>query len=415
MNYYISSLIVLLASVIRDSMIFWLPIILIAVAIKIWKHYITEQAVARIEWILLEVRVPQEVTKSPMAMELFLTNSLYLAGGFNWSNKWIEGWAREWSSLEMVSKGGNIHFILRVPTHAKNLVESQLYAQYPQVEVNQLSDDYVYGVPRLQKNPGWDAWGCEFTLEKPDPLPIKTYVDYGLDKNPKEEEKIDPITSTIELLGSIGPNEQIWIQIGIQATLKMYHSHGTRYGKHNWNEEVAHFVDERTKIYTDNNKFLPKAVEEEIKAVYSKADKLAFDCVIRCIYAAPVADFKAGTRKSMTMLFRQYSSPVKNSLKRVNSTQFDYEWHDRDGSLTYLKDKMLDYYRERVFFHPPFRRSFAYVWPFNLFYPTNAPQVCVLNSEELASLYHFPGSVSAAPTLARVSSKTSTAPFNLPI
>ncbi len=36
-------------------------------------------------------------------------------------------------------------------------------------------------------------WGCEFKFTKGDGYPIKTYVDYGLDKDPKEEYKVDPL------------------------------------------------------------------------------------------------------------------------------------------------------------------------------------------------------------------------------
>src|SRR5690606_13660769 len=60
-------------------------------------------------------------------------------------------------------------------------------------------------------------WGAEFDLTKPPSYPIKTYFDYGLQANPKEELKVDPLISTLEFLGSISRGEQIWIQILIQA------------------------------------------------------------------------------------------------------------------------------------------------------------------------------------------------------
>jgi len=40
-------------------------------------------------------------------------------------------------------------------------------------------------------------------------LPIKTYEDYGLGKDPKEELKVDPITPLIELLGTLGKASSI--------------------------------------------------------------------------------------------------------------------------------------------------------------------------------------------------------------
>ena len=39
----------------------------------------------------------------------------------------------------------------------------------------------------------------------------------------------------------------------------------------------------------------------------------------------------------------------------------------------------------------------------------------ILNLEELATLYHFPGEVAATPTLPRIDSTKSSSPSNLPI
>ena len=57
---------------------------------------------------------------------------------------------------------------------------------------------------KLLPTVSWNLWGCEFKLLKPDAYPIKTYIDFGLDKDPKEEFKVDPISPVIELFGSIG-------------------------------------------------------------------------------------------------------------------------------------------------------------------------------------------------------------------
>src|SRR3989344_7943639 len=79
-----------------------------------------------------------------------------------------------------------------------------------------------YAVFCLKKmHPDYDTDGMEFVLAKPDPYPLKTYIDYGLHELATEEEqKTDPITSIIELLGSISPDEQLWLQILIRATKK---------------------------------------------------------------------------------------------------------------------------------------------------------------------------------------------------
>ena len=60
---------------------------------------------------------------------------------------------------------------------------------------------------------------------------------------------------------------------------------------------------------------------------------------------------------------------------------------------------MLDAYKKRAYFYKPHKRE-------NIF---------VLNTEELATLFHLPGMVSATPTFGRVESKKGQAPANLPV
>ena len=55
-------------------------------------------------------------------------------------------------------------------------------------------------------------------------------------------------------------------------------------------------------------------------------------------------------------------------------------------------------YRRRGYFHAPY-----YSKPL------------ILNTEELATVYHFPGSVAGTPTIERIPSKRAEAPSNLPI
>jgi hypothetical protein len=183
--------------------IIWAPLLLGWLAFFLWHHFVSERFIGGIEWTMLEVTVPREMQKTPLSMELFYTNALYhMSFKGVWEIYW-QGAVHFWYSLELVGIDGKVKFYLRVPSRLKKMVETQLYAQYPQVQIKEV-EDYTLTIPRYRNDGNWYLWGCEFKLQEHDAYPIKTYKDYGLDKaGLKEEDKIDPITPVIEFLGSL--------------------------------------------------------------------------------------------------------------------------------------------------------------------------------------------------------------------
>ena len=156
------------------------PIPLSVLALHLWHHYRQEEFMTKLKWTLLEIHVPRDVVKSPAAMELIFNNAFgHKTRGDFWG-KYIIGVVPAWFSLEIISRGGNVHFLIRVQTAMRDLVENQIYAQYPQAKVIEVAD-YVYDIPTLTDDSEWDVWACEYTKEKEDFYPIKTYNDFGED------------------------------------------------------------------------------------------------------------------------------------------------------------------------------------------------------------------------------------------
>src|SRR3989344_1205747 len=195
-----------------DYSIFWAPVVLVFIAWYFWVQYIQILFISKMKWVLFEVKIPRDVFKSPLAIEMVLINAFHQTGGTGtWYAKWWEGKVRMWFSLEIVSLEGKIYFFIRVPEAFRKLTESQIYAQYPRAEITEVPD-YTKMVPMYTKNGDLGVWGCEFVLSKHDAYPIKTYIDYGLDKAVgmlDEEQRVDPITSMIESMASVGQGEQI--------------------------------------------------------------------------------------------------------------------------------------------------------------------------------------------------------------
>lgn len=407
-----------------------MPIPLSYVAFVFWSNYRTDRFIAGIKWALLEIQVPREVDKSPAAMELIFTNAFYHKSNKGFWEQYVQGAPWLWFSLEIVSIEGKVHFFIRTPTRLRDLVETQVYAQYPQAKVIEV-EDYVYDIPKYTKHGDWNLWGCEFIKKQHDARPIKTYREMDeMETGIKEEFKVDPITPVIELLGSIGRGKQIWIQILVRQSIKTYRSKKQKKNV-DFYEAAQEHLDELLQPFTKVGKGsglgggdsmevrAPTYLDPIIKSTIRNLQEVHFDCGIRVMALANkefVSDFDFNNlRREVRLVWRQYAAPSLNQLERINSTQFDSPFADPTGlALTKMKRRMLDFYRTRTFFHPPLQYSIKYHPLIATFFPSNKPEILVLSTEELATIFHFPGLVSSAPTFQRIESKIAKPPANLP-
>jgi hypothetical protein len=386
----------------------WIPVILLIVFWRLWVDYVRAKFFNSKKYILLEIKLPKESRKPPLAMELFFASTLHITGGEStWYDRLILGKTRPWFSLEMISMEGQVRFLIWTRSEWRNLIESGLYAQFPEVELHEVPD-YTKSV-RFDPNE-MKLWACDFELTKADPYPIKTYVDYGMDKNPKEEEKVDPITPLIEFLGSIGKNQQVWLQIIIRAHKKEQRKKGTLFGKTDaWKDEAQAEIDkiiEDSKVKVSDDPKIPPVLQltkrenEMIEALQRSVTKQAFDVGMRGLYIAKKDVFNPANITGLTGSLKQFSSEHLNGFKPTRwLTEFNYPWQDyNEIRQNNKRARALDAYKRRSYFFPPYTSK-----PF------------VLNTEELATIFHLPGSVSKTPTFVRIPSKKSEAPANLPI
>lgn len=382
----------------------WLPVILVVVFFHIWVSYKRREYHFNQGFLLLEIKLPKEITRSPKAMETVLGVFHQKGGETTFIDRYINGQTRAWFSLEIVSIEGQVHFYVWMRKRFKNLVESQLYAQYPNVEVHEVED---YTLP-IKSDPDTNTvWGCEFDLTKPDAYPIKTYVDYGLDKDPDEEFKVDPLVSFIEFLGSIGKGEQIWLQIIVRANKKEKRKSGTLFGTTDWTEEAEKEIEklrEKSFIAFKGEERRQAAQTEGTKtaiaAIERSLGKLAFDCGMRGLYIAEKDRFNPINITGLTGFPKAFSWQDLNGFKPARGlTDFDYPWQDYgDRRKNRVKSQLIDAYKRRAYYHPP-----------------HTSPAFVLTTEELATLFHFPGQVAATPSFTRIPSKKAEAPSNLPI
>ncbi|MCX6719448.1 MAG: hypothetical protein NTZ38_03700 [Candidatus Taylorbacteria bacterium] len=383
------------------AMIFW----------DVWLQYVRAKNFIGIKYTVLELRLPKDTFKSPLAMESVLHALHNTSDGKKYVQYW-KGETRPWYSLELISIEGQVKFLIWTEDRRKVGLMGALYSQFPGIEIDE-REDYSRSVhfdPATMK-----MYGVEFKFTKPDPYPIKTYVDYGLDKDPKEEFKVDPLVPLIEYLGSVKVNQQVWFQFLIRAHTDDQKKPGHLFKKTDlWHDESEKLVNEllmrdpKTKVAgmkdeaTGFTKLpsISKGEQEIAESIERGMTKLAFDVGIRAIYIAPKESFDTpfgigGIVGGM----KHFNSESLNGFKPDESTGFDYPWQDYKNFRKNRKCRlMLAAYKRRSYFYPPFQGK-----------------PMVMNTEELATIYHFPGSTAATPGLERVPSKKAEAPTNLPV
>lgn len=406
----IKVLIILLPFVIPAGLIYvWWVLRLRAIQIKF---------LLSVKPVLLEIKLPKEVFKSPAAMEIFFTYMSQSSPG-SYGEAFIDGNVKPWFTCELVSIGGDVRFFIWCWGKFKNLMEAQLYAEFPSVEIFEVEDyakDLVYSSDKQI------MFGLQYTLTKKDPYPIKTYIDYGLDKNDKDEYKVDPINAVLEYLGSMRKGEVACLQIHIQKHEKEGWFNGRLIEKPDWKktaEEEITKLRAGTVIDLGEGAFkMPnptKGQMEVINAIERSLGKTPFDVMIRGIYLAQKENFNGFNISGLIGCMRQYNSNTLNGFRPgmlTSTTDLEKDlikflpWIFKakiEEDIEHDKRDILQAYKLRSYFNQPFR-----FW--------GSRPAFVLNTEELATIFHFPSSiVSQTPTLTRVASRKSEAPSNLPI
>lgn len=386
----------------------WVPLVLFNVAFSAWLNYKRREWIREQGSVLLEIRLPKDVSKSPAAMEMVIEGIWEDVVG-TLTDVYMKGRVRDWFSLELVSIGGAVKFFIWGFPKWRKIAETRVYTHYPGAEVHEAKDyalDMVYDPKKM------NMFGITTKLAKPDAYPIKTYIEYELDKGNKEQEEIvDPIVPVLEYLGSLKPREIAGIQILIQAHRKEGLQDARLITKPAWTEgikkEIKKIIEEEAFVKPGADKpqtlqHLTKTQDETIKAIQRNAGKLAFDAMVRLVYVAPLDIFEKTRGMGMIGSMRQFGSKNLNGIRPDKFMSIDYPWKDfRDIRKRELQRTHIDAYKRRSFFNTPYRHL------------NGKPYV--LTTEELATLFHLPGAVATTPTLSRAPSKKAEAPANLPI
>ncbi|MFA6094651.1 MAG: hypothetical protein WC757_02080 [Candidatus Paceibacterota bacterium] len=384
----------------------WVPVFLVFMFWEMWMDYIHAHYLAKQKNVLFEIKLPKVLDKSPAAMESFITSMWQKGTPKNVLETYWIGIVPPSFSLEIVSLGGEIHFYICALAKYKKYLEAQLYAQFPTVEFFEAPSDYT---KNLIHDPNrFSMFGIYYSLTKKDPYPIKTYIDYGLDKDPDEEFKVDPLTHVLEFLGSVKP----WERVMFQFVFTAHQEEGLMFGhikkQKTWIEDGEKIVNDLLNKAKDEktgfSRFATKVETDIIGAIQRHMGKTAFNTYLRGIYISEKDKFDAINITSIISVVKQFSSDSLNGFKPgwFTSLPSDKPWTDfRNVRKNAWEHTMIDHFKKRKWYgvsanHPKIKKM-------------------VLTTEELATLFHFPGAVASTPSFTRIPSKKAEAPSNLPV
>ncbi len=138
---------------------------------------------------VLRLSVPKKNERGPLAFEQILASLHGLL------SKEAKKGGRETISFEIVCTGGRIHFYVVVPAHLRTLVSSQFYAQYKEVEIEEVTDYFTKKLIEKKKV-------IATTLKPYNPwvFPFKRYPQFD-DSNSREfQDPLGAVTSALSHL-----------------------------------------------------------------------------------------------------------------------------------------------------------------------------------------------------------------------
>ncbi len=358
-----------------------------AIILEIYK---TRQINKKIEWfsrmrfVVLRILVPKNNEKTPLAAEQMLSaiHGIYKA----------ELPYQEYISFEIAARDKYIYFYVCVPTHLKDFVQGQIYAQYPTAEINEV-DDYTLDETERIKAGELKVSGTELSLVNEDVYPIKSFLNF----------EVDPLSSITSVLSKIEKDEQIWIQIMIKPVPDDWQSKGSKYikavksgtlkqesfGKMVWGVFARGLSAVFTTIMTgatpesargaaSEEKKLSGNEEAGLKGIEAKVTKLGYGTKIRLLALTPNETSARAKVSELVGAFKQFNLLHMNGFKSGAILDNQKVWQD---------------FSHRLFIDEGY----------------------VLNTEELASIYHLPSVSVVTPNIVWAGSKKGEPPANLPI
>ncbi|MBI4994936.1 DUF87 domain-containing protein [Candidatus Peregrinibacteria bacterium] len=288
------------------------------------------------------IRIPQEIEKRVLAFEQLIVNIHEILHHHVFT-------------FEITSYNQHIYFFVSIERKLKELIEGQIYAQYPFAEIEEVTD---YVKPDVLKR---GFMGTELKLLRSDIIPIKTFKEF----------ESDSLAGIFSVMIKAEEDEQIWIQVFVEPLKDDWKLNFLRSLKMRWNGIKLYF---RIKNYFKLKS--AKGMREMEKEAYKrKAEHHTYLTAVRLAYVSHTKEKAQQKLNVLIKAFLQFNTIDLNGFKPTRVLRLN----------NFLKN-----YGERIM-----------------------PEGFNLSSVELASIYHFPHPEDV-PHIVHVLAKKSEPPRDLP-
>lgn len=288
-------------------------------------------------------------------------------------------------SFEVVANHNRISFYVVTPAGEARYLEQQIHAHYPEAVIEEVEDYNSFSL-KGQISAGYIKTSKSFVF------PIKTY----------QKMEVDPMNSLVNALSKLDKDESLVIQYVVRSASGSWHGRVRRtvskiHQKNSVREGVRaagfwggmtdlfggvfHAKDKskENNLHQQNLKRLSAVEEEMLKSIEEKNLKAGLDVNIRLVASAKTKEQANVYLENVASSFMEYNNfSYGNVFTRLNKNNPD----------RIIKDFIYRYFRSNIGF--------------------------LFNSEELASVFHFPLKNTETPNIDWLTAKIAPAPTTIP-
>ncbi|MBI5733999.1 MAG: type IV secretion system DNA-binding domain-containing protein [Candidatus Kerfeldbacteria bacterium] len=379
---------------------YWLTLLLallVVLAGRIFWHRLTALR-ASLGQVIFLVTVPREIgsttdkpekiTQQSIQEQIAVAEVLWSAIGGLKAPWRIKSWFRGRSdhmSLELVAQDGLVSFYVAVPAKFRSLIEQQIQSHFPHAMLEEVADYNIF-------TPRGVTLGAIVRFGRSWAFPLKTYKQF----------ETDPLNAITNSLAKVAPPEAAAIQIVIRSAHRSWRRRGIRIasamqqGKNlieaanaNYFFKFLYWLSNFIKSVSTSrnskgarhNEFyrLSPLEQEMVKGLEQKANKAGLDVTCRVVATAATAD---AARLNLNNILQSFS---------------EFNVYQYGNRFRFRRPISLSHFLYN-FIHRVFVEYRHMVW----------------NTEELASIYHFPLPTTETPNIRWLSARKAAPPSNLP-